>query len=167
MPWNSSNPLYRWKMKHGGVGKHRKANKSATVHMSPVKHMARRRRIGRRLRRYSPRTRYRSFRRKSRTIPLIPMVGFASTQFTNLGNSSINARGPLGELIFGEHNLSYFARDELLTFTGYDTYNGTFNIMDAKGSMILIGTVILSKLLGKFVGNPLKNLPVVGKYLRL
>src|SRR4030042_3989779 len=70
MPWDTSNPLYRWKMKHSKVGKHRKANKSKAVHMSPVRPMARKAR-----RRSTSRARRFYHRSKKMTIPVAPMIG--------------------------------------------------------------------------------------------
>lgn len=53
MPWDNSNPLYRWKLKHGKLKGQRKSYKSKRVHMSPVRHMVRRFRYSRPRRRFS------------------------------------------------------------------------------------------------------------------
>lgn len=110
--------------------------------------------------------RKRSRKRGSRTIPLLPAIGLFATQASNLGNSEIGTKGPLGSFI-DSHNLEYLAHDEVLTFTGYDIRSGAWNPMDAKG-LILMGIMTLaSKAAGRFVNPTIRKLPVIGKWVKL
>lgn len=73
MPWNSSNPLYRWKMKHGKLNK--KAPRKKTRKKAQV--MVKRRSA----RRYFTRPRF--HRKAKMTIPIAPTIGLIATATNN------------------------------------------------------------------------------------
>lgn len=125
--------------------------------------MARKKSRKRRVYRY---IRRRVRRRKSKTMPILPIIGLGATQFSNLGEGSISQKGPLGGFL--EHkNVQWLLRDELLTFTGFDNSTGNWDIMRAKGLQTMILTTLVSRLVGKYVNPTLRSVPLIGKKLRL
>ena len=103
--WNSSNPLYRWQMKH------RKGNKSKTRHMSVVNPMARRA-----IRRYRASPRYRRAR-----------SSFLSTGniFKYLRIGALVAPAVYGFMSWEKP--ADKANAILQSYTGFDLYSGQFN----------------------------------------
>ena len=124
--------------------------------------------------RRSGRFSFRGMRRRHtpKQISLLPTLGLATSQFSNLGNGSMHAYGPIGGFMQNVQSnpqkaIGDLLRDEILTFTGYDASNGNWNISNARGTGVILGTLLASKVIGKFVGNPFKNLPYVGKKLKI
>lgn len=147
--------------------KHRKANKSpiAKVKTAKVKSMARRRRIGRRLRRYRPR--FRGIRHKPK-IPLeVALVG-AAIPFTpaHAGWESplqLAQRGAFTELGYSITGGFLGMNPE-----GNVDWWGLINPlnMDAgRYTKMLIAGALVSKVRKRLVKIPFDKVPFVGKYI--
>jgi hypothetical protein len=162
MPWNSSNPLYRWKMKHGGVSKH-KVNKSATRHMSVVRHMPKRhfrraRRLGRRIRRYhKPRLSILTI--GGAAIGAMAPGGDASWRYTSMFEALKNG-------ITGTWGWDVVARDVGVAVTGYDYMNKRWSIpMFTTG---IIAGAVASKIAGHFIKpQTFDAIPIIGHKIKL
>lgn len=98
-----------------------------------------------------------SYKRAGWKIPILPVIGLLSTQFTTLGNSTINANGPLGGFIINK-NPTYLLRDELMQFTGFDSYNNSWTI--PMGSAVMVITLIAEKIMNKLTRGMFKGLPI-------
>jgi hypothetical protein len=169
MPWDSSNPLYRWKKKHGKLSK-RKVNKSKSVHMSAVRPMPKHRRL-RRIRSY-PHRRYRAFRRGKAPISLLtalPIVNSAVIQPIFGDGNQIG--GALQRYNAGDMQgaIKEFADVVSINFTGYKPSDGSwwFNKVAQTYGGIILGYAG-SKIADKVGANRMmRRVPLVGKYIKL
>lgn len=175
MPWDMSNPLYRWKKRHG------KLNKQVSSHKTPSrrkKNVAKRRKRLSRLRSY-PRRRYRAFRKGKTPIPLLPTLAVANAALIQpiLGNP---AKGVAGGLqYFQQGDMQSGLRETIdiigINFLGYKFSDGsnwwgrTDTGIGPLQTYTTIGIATLGHMLAnKFgVNRAMKRIPFLGKYIAL
>ena len=158
MPWNESNPLYRWKKKHG------KLNKRVKLKVDTVKtKMAKRKSRGRGY--------FKRFRRRlSKRFSILTGVGMAAGVATSLNwrNSimqSVMEKGP-GTLQGNTVDANNLISDIMTQTIGYDPRTKQF-LLPTFTVMTVVGSVA-SKLLGKFVPpSTFNTIPLIGKKLKL
>lgn len=163
MPWNSSNPLYRWKQKHGKLNKSVKSK----VDVGKPKMSKRRSRFARARRRYSPRRYARRFRKGKSPMPILPLLGgvvaplMSAVQGSNfMHDIQTNPTAAISGLIdqIGQKYTGY----SFLYGYGFDinrvipTYTGLF--------AGLAGHMLANKL---GVNRYMKKVPIVGKWVQL
>ena len=150
IPWGPSNPLWKWQ--------HGKANKPASTHRSPVRHMTKKK-----SRRYFSRIRRRRGR-GDRRIPILPAVGLA------LG---VIGNGTWGKPVYqhfldGEYELGLRALG--ISFTGIDfaALQYGWQYQKATGLWGLVGGMIGSNIASAAGANKvIKRIPIIGSRIKL
>ena len=84
------------------------------------------------------------------TIPLAPTLPIAASFVNNMGVQSIGERGVVGDVMAGRFD--YALRDAMLLWTGYDTYNGSWNPLNAKALWLTAFGVAIHKGVGSMLG---------------
>ena len=165
MPWNMSNPLYRWKKAHG------KLNKSVKSKVVKGKIMSRRRRVSRAARRYSPRRYYRRFRRGKAPLPILPILGGVVAPMMD----SFERAGGMDDLKsdpvkFGKGFIDQIAQH----YTGYSVFPDVSGVTGLNTQYLfntyggLLAGVVGHMLANKFgINRYMKKVPLIGKYVQL
>ena len=154
-----SNPLYRWKLKHGKLNKSVK-RKVVTV----TRRMARKRRS-------YPRRFLRRFRRRTpKRFSILTGVGIAAGTMTSLNDrysiyQSVTEKIPA--IMAGNKQAGADLAADLMTQTiGYDPRDKVFKLPTF--TALMLGGAIASKLFGKFVKpGTFDSIPMIGKKLKL
>lgn len=165
MPWDRTNPLYRWKMRQRTK---RKLNKSKSVPISQkVKHMPRRKRSRIRRAVSYPRRRFRRFRKGKAPIPVLPMIGGVvapvaislqkSNFLTDIQSDPMKATtGLIDQLCQRYTGLSPLYGNPWSLQPVIETYTGLF------------AGIVGHKLANKFgINRYMKRVPFLGKYIQL
>ena len=163
MPWDSSNPLYRWKKAHG------KLNKSVKSKVRVGKPKMVRHRL-RRARSY-PRRVYRRFRRGKAPLPILPILGGVVAPMID----SFERAGGMNDLQsdpvkfgkgfidqIGQHYMGYSIFPDVSGVTGLNTQY----LFNTYGGLLagVIGHMVANKL---GVNRYMKKVPLIGKYIQL
>ena len=148
-----------------GWREYRKVHKGRTTkrNVLGVKRMAKRKR------RYTRKRSYR--RRKDKRISLIGTAGAVGSIFVPRRAEQKSMGSWLKEWVTGERqfnpaDMEHFLGDTVGQYTGFDWRSGqpTFSIPWA--TVTIIATGIAAKVANKYGGKYLKNLPIVGKYVK-